>query len=162
MNGFSIFFKSFLIITIGFFAVAFRPVTDYSSLALSNIKEEMFNQERVLSFLNDLSMISDKTELKEAILDLGEFGEDIDIQVAYLVMQKYLDEELHKTVSNNNEEFIDFNNSNSMNNAYNSSLKWKRNWCYLGLASWAAHNNNCVPLGGSTWACCSCFEQSCR
>jgi len=156
MKRFSVFFKGFLILGIGFVAVAFRPATDYSSLTLSDIKEEMFDQKRVLSFLNDLTEITDKKELKEAIVDLDEFGEDIDIQVAFLVMQRYLDED--KTVLNNQEELI---NSHLENSKYGSSLKWKRNWCFLGLGSWTPQTNNCKSLGGSTWACCSCFTQDC-
>lgn len=40
-------------------------------------------------------------------------------------------------------------------------LKYKRNWCVAGVASWTVCDTQCRPLGGSILALCNSYVRQC-
>jgi len=143
----------------------FSPQLEGQNLSIGDVDETMFDQSIVLEYLNTLqTRIDDGANLEKAVSSVGDLADDQNLEVAFLVMQKYL--------QNLNASSLDLSWENSTSDASGSisseenasavGSKWRRNWCFAGLASWTLCSSSCVSYGGSAWACCSCYPQECN
>jgi uncharacterized protein YeeX (DUF496 family) len=122
--------------------------SDVYALSLEEIREESFSKEKVVEYLNNINdEYYSGTSFDSIKSNLSSLNSDYDLNVAVVIFEEYLKES--SSVSDNNKAISV------------QAVKWKRNWCTLGVASWSQCDSNCDNCTGSTWALCDSYPIDC-
>ncbi|MCQ4138799.1 hypothetical protein [Chryseobacterium sp. EO14] len=146
-------------ILICMFSFTLQAKTTYPSNnddLLEILSSKNYSQQKVINYLNKIESDKKTTSYPE-ICSINEKQRklDVELDLAFKIYDIY-----QKELVNITKTYSSSMNVSSM--ATMAGLKYKRSWCVGGIASWIVCDSNCKPLGGTVWAFCNSYVNSCN